>query len=196
MKTLIILILSSFTLFAQNDCVQLDVILVADLSGSVQGKEQFIEQALHSFVDKLELSEETIKVGLVIFNDYALLACPLTSNKVLISTMISNVNSADGNTNMKEAFAVASQELYSNRSRDGYKKAIVIISDGIVDGADETKQIGDQIKQFNIKVYGVLITESSDVGDEFMNYVSSPRCYVKSNYQQLNEEIKKLNICL
>lgn len=192
----IVLLSISFQGKAQS-CLQLDIMIVADLSASVQGNEQFIQQAMYSFVEQFELSEEGIKIGVLTFNESPTVLSLLSDDKASVLYSIKQMQSGSSTTNMTDAFFVAINELLSERGRRGFRKLIVIISDGIPDQPSEVKLISRQIQQANITVCGVLIEEGLNMkGDEFMNEVSSPDYYVKSDYKSLGDQIKKLDICL
>lgn len=182
---------------AQGGCLQLDIVLIADLSGSVQGNEQFIQQAMYSFVNQFELSEEGIKIGVTTFNESPTMLSLLSDDKQSVLYSIKQMGLGESTTNMTDAFFVAIEELMSDRGRKGYKKLIVLISDGIPDRPNETQLISEQIQQVNVTVCGVLIDEGRNTtGDEFMRAVSSSQYYVKSDYKSLVDQIKKLDICL
>lgn len=172
----------------QNECLQVDILLVVDVSTSVAGEERFVKEAINMFVSQFELSEETVKVGLVTFGDNAHLVCPLTTDKALL-----NVNlSGWGSTNMAEGFFVAFNELMKS-GRPGYRKVIVLLSDGQPDEKEATKTIASQISQANVLVYGIVI-EAGGRDEAFMDEISDH--YLKSDFTRLPEEIKKLDVCL
>ena len=49
--------LSIILLFTTHGCLKLDIILVADLSGSVYRYEYFVADAFDAFINRFELSE-------------------------------------------------------------------------------------------------------------------------------------------
>lgn len=176
----------------ESDCLQVDIMLVADFSGSVIGYEGFVQDAFISFVNQFELSEETVKVGVVTFNSSAYLHCPISSDKPHIIDRIENFHAATGNTNMLDAIQISVQELLNN-GRPGYKKIIVLVSDGMPDDRAQVQSACEQMNVFGLNVYGILI-ESFGHDEEFMNSISTH--YLKSDYESLSVEIKKLDICL
>jgi len=76
MKMLIFLITSLF--YSSTGCLKMDIVLVGDLSGSCQGNEKFIGDAFISIIEKLEIGEDNVKVGIVTFNSWVGVHTPLS----------------------------------------------------------------------------------------------------------------------
>lgn len=186
-----ILLLSLLFVYS-NPCLQADIVIVADFSGSVQGYENQIKRSLLSFVNRFELSEETAKIGVITFADYAVINQGLTTDKTQLTSAIHKVYHPQGSTNTVDALQYAANELIVN-GRPGFRKVIVFISDGRPDSPCVALQIANQLKTFDIRIYGILIT-APDHDEEFMRVASS--VYLKTDYESLSDEIMKLNVCL
>jgi len=190
MKVLLFLLCILIT--PENPCLQIDILIVGDFSASVNGHEEYMKKSFLSLLNKVKLSEETVKIGVVTFATNAVLDSPLSNDKKSLQVAISNIYHSSGSTNMVDGLQLAVNELVNN-GRPGFRKIIIIVSDGQPDYKQGVKQITDQLKWFDIKVYGMLVT-ADEYDEEFMKSISS--VYLKSDYESLSEEIKKLDICL
>lgn len=194
---LVICLLFSFNKSIETvDCLEMDILLVGDFSGSIRGREGFITEAFDIFVNRFELSEQGIKIGVMAFESDAHLICPLTSDRELLTSRLNQLKGKGGNggTNTSDALVMATNELIGN-GRQGYRKMIVLVSDGIASSPDRAIMLAKQIKYSNINICGVLIDGASNSTD-FMKEVSSDFCYFESDFNNLINTLKKLNICL
>lgn len=190
-----------FLLFIANiglaqDCLQLDLLILSDFSGSVKGHEKFITDAIKQFSEQFELSEQGIKIGVIAFETESYLVSPLTSDRDELNDRIRTLSKikANGGTNLIGALMRADSELM-NHGRIGYRQVIVIISDGAPDYPDITLKVADQVKSDNIGIFGVYVDDF--LGDSnYLQQISSEFCYVRSDYQNLIFTLKKLNMCL
>lgn len=199
MKTIILILTLLLTSsFNTNDdgCLQLDIMLVADISSSVNGSENFINEALTAFVTRFDLSEDGIKIGFIKFCSAPFLMNSLTTNKYSLFKSISTIKleSSYGTTNMSGALFLAADELMQY-GRPSTKKIVIVISDGEPDRIDETREAALLLKAFGeTSICGVFV--AGNIGKDLMKEISSPYCYVESDYNNLVNELKKLDICL
>ena len=199
MKTLIslLLVLLLSTSFKQNtDCIKVDIILIADMSGSIKGHENYVHDALFHFVNKFDLSEDGVRIGLITFNDDAKVLYQLGSDKEqllkAVSTIISTV--PDGTTNMMSSLVSAMNEFLKRGANQN--RVVIIISDGSPFNIDATKQTANDLKNtFNSTIFGVLV-QSTDENGQFMREISSLGCYVQTDYSLLTSALKKLDMCI
>ncbi len=197
----ILLIIGIFFLFGfksnekKNGCLKLDLILLADLSPSVQGYQPFIADALLEFVEKFEISPENVQIGVVGFNSGAILINPLSSNKTELLRNVISIKSAEveGSTDLKAGLFYSLQE-FSSHGRNLASKIIIIVSDGRVDDPDNTLLIADQLKMTNITICGVLVKDNSS-DSEFMKSICGD-CYAESNYENLAKGLIALDVCM
>ena len=187
-------------------CLELDIVLLGDFSGSVRGYQGFIADAFESFVNRFELYESGVRVGIVMFNDNPIIVSKITTDKNQLLKEINTIRKSDvGNyTNINSGLVVAYNLLNeSNRP----KKMIIVISDGspnvISEEYGENNLTPDvKIKTLNtaqsIKtdcmICGILI-QSGSADEKFMMQMSNPECYVSSNYEMLASELENLDIC-
>lgn len=201
MKVLIfiLLLLVSFSTKEESikneGCLKLDIILLADMSSSVDGHETFIHDAMKSFIDRFELSEEGVRIGLIRFADTAYLLSGLTTDKQELYYGLRSINptSAYGSTEMADAIKLSADEFLKN-GRPLIKKIVVIISDGAPNSKQDARNAASYLKSIDSTIIcGVFV--SSKVDQTFLQEISSEFCYVESNYETLVEELKKLDIC-
>lgn len=176
-----------------SGCLEMDIIILCDLSGSVEGKEQFITEAVTTFVDKIDISETGIRVGVMGFNEIPFIVSGLNGNKEEIKHLVEDYPfSGEGLTYMSTGLQVAFNEL--SRDRPGVQKLIILISDGAASDEDDAMTVVDQLKFVNVGICGVLIRNASSDSD-FMKKISNG-CYVESSYESLVVELAKMDICL
>ncbi len=189
-KVLAVLLFS--LLPVRHSCLQIDLLLIGDLSQSVHGFEPFISRAFTQFSDQFDLGEESLKIGVITFSDDARVIVPLTSEAAVLKTGLTHIGTAEGGTNMITSFYKAVDE-FAEHGRPGFRKLIIVVSDGDVTSPEQTLAISHMLRNSQIQICSVLI-KSIDQKDEFMESISSD-CYVKSNYESLIVELRKLDIC-
>lgn len=109
--------------------INLDVMLVIDVSGSMSGQPLISEKAAaSSFVDQLDTNYD--QVGVVSFSSSATLRQSLTTNYATAKSVINNL-AAGGTTNYQDGIQKSTSELNGTNHRPGAKKVMVFMSDGI-----------------------------------------------------------------
>ena len=200
-RSLVLVLLLITNIYGTGDrCLKLDLVLLVDLSGSVEGREQFIADACQSFVDNLNVGENEIRISVITFNSYTTTLSSLTSNKETLNRAIDNIRytPAHNMTNMSMGLRQASWEL-TNSSRQGVRRMIVIITDGMPDSRQDTLAAVDELSIFSIDLCGVFVYDHYDDtiahGLEFLRTITGS-CFTHGNYVILSEQIKRLSICL
>lgn len=196
MKNVITIFLLLISLKAHPQCTNLDIVLVADYSGSVRHYESFVSDAILHFAEELTLPyRNDVRLGIVMFADDADVVCKPDND---YWKNLQNVNKYDsinahGSTNIELALQTATIELL--REQNSRRKLIILITDGdvTVGTSDQTIATAKQIQNIGIGICGVLIKNIAS-RPEFMQEVSD--CYVETDYTNLALELKKLNICL
>lgn len=186
MKTLILLL--SFLVFKpqqkekeQNGCLQLDLMMIVDTSGSLQGYEPFLNRAIKEFSNKFKGTD--VRIGLITFDEVTKVQCHLGDSLVYQIKI-------GGSTFLNQSLEEASVELFGKNSREGYRKMIVIISDGEVYDQDACFKTKNMLKVMGVGVLGVKIRNISNFMNEFCDIVTN------SDYESLAEELLKMNLCL
>lgn len=154
---------------------QLDILLVLDNSGSMKTNDpQFLtREVVKNFLESLS---ENSRLGMVIFDQEADLAQPLTKvtdaqarEKFLNS--LKKVNYNGQWTNSPAAIERAIYEL-KNNGREDSQKIIIFLTDGLVDTGDKEKdmeklkwlkeELARESKQSAVRIFGIAFTEKAD----------------------------------
>lgn len=203
MKRISVMVVLLLTLcsFKTNDkpvgCLELDLFLLADVSSSVESNLNFVADAMTAFVDKFELSDQGVRIGVVSFESTAIVQTPLTSDREKITNAIEIVRSYHHGsmTNMSDALTFAANE-FMTEGRQGAMKIIVVITDGNPTDEETTSDAADQLKKLlMVGICGVLVNNNT-MKPDYLKSISSDYCYVESNYDNLVEELKKMDVCL
>lgn len=191
-----VFMLSCLGLFAQRGCLKADIILVADLSGSIQGNEQFIAHAYEVFVDRFDLWEHGIRIGAFTFSKDVHLVSHLTENKgeLLDAIDVIRRNPYGTTTNLTGAMSAVYNE-YIDNWRDEARRILILISDG---HADERTTFLASIRvlkeKLGVEVCGIYVHTYDGIPKD-MEFISESYCYVVSNYEELALILERLNIC-
>lgn len=208
------LLMSFGTRTSEDSCLKMDVMVLIDMSGSVDGHEIKVATSLNTFINRFDLSENGLRIGLLTFSsglNVHTYVAP-TSNREKLRSAVINVAStmASGSTVMSRPLFIAYEALISERPYAD--KAIIIISDGdvdelvidpsnnnliVTDDRVRTLHNAELIKSSGIIVCGVLINEGW-VGTDpwFLQSLTTPGYYVETDYSHLEIELKKLSICM
>lgn len=179
MKTAVFIILLFIP--RPSGCLKLDVILVVDTSASVFNSQRFINDAISTFRQRFVGTD--VNVGIVTFNERAEIRCHLGD-----TTTVSVFPCCS--TNLLEGLRKATDELFGPYGRQDYRKMIVIISDGEVDYPDSCIRMLTFMKSTGIGILGVQVGK--------VNTFMRDNCdvYVESDYEQLAEELKRMDVCI
>lgn len=162
----------------EGDIKPLDVVLVIDVSGSMQGtKVAIAKSAAINFVKKL--NSDIARVGLVSFESQPQTLSELTTDYEEIIDIIAGL-SAYGGTNID----LGLEEGYSVLNQSGQENArpvILLLSDGHSD-TQAAIDAADKIKDENIQILTVGIGDA-DQG-LLSNIASSPRDFIFSTTNQ------------
>jgi len=147
-----------------------DIVLVTDLSGSMQG--QAFEQAraaMEDFARVIDLNAN--QVAIVYFSDDATLAQPLTSDATAIQRAL-NQNASGGGTSIETGLRAARQELSSARRRASALPVIVLLSDGGTQDRAATISEARQLKDAGVRIVTIALP-SQDLDTQFMRELAS-----------------------
>lgn len=154
---------------------QQDIVFVLDNSGSMHENDPDIltKSMVSTFIKQLE---DTDRVGIVIFDESARLAVPLTrletpASRQKLFKSLDQIDYLGQLTNTPAAIERAIYELRTS-SRDDTQRSIVFLTDGIIDtgdprrDADMTKWLIENLTaecaDLEIKIFGVAFTENAD----------------------------------
>lgn len=177
-------------------CNNLDIIVLADYSGSVKGHERFLHKAISTFSEGLDISPDNVNLGIVTFNAYSEVLCPLEDDRRELGDRIALLANYEGEktTNLSSAFYSAFDE-FSTHGREGYKKIIIVISDGQPDYPEDTYKAAEQVKMVGIQIFTILIQDGI-ANSDYMRSISSDGCFFSSDYGTLTKTLSELNLCL
>lgn len=119
-----------------NDSIGIDVVLIIDRSGSMEGQSMADEQnAATTFVN---LMQEKDRSAIVSFSSSSRTDCPFTNNKESLKTAISSLRT-EGTTAIFDALVHTADLIRANL--DNLKnRAIILMTDGDDDGEGHTYQ--------------------------------------------------------
>ena len=147
-----------------------DIMLVVDVSGSMQGEKlQMLKAGLESFLQRI-LPED--RVGLITFDSKPTMAvepAPLSENRIPIQTAIQNME-AFGDTALFDGVAMAQQTIEDlPPMAESRIRAIVLLSDGADNASSRT--LGDlQQGEGGISIFPVAYGDDADM--EVLNRIA------------------------
>ena len=187
-----IILLTILTLF-QSDCLEMDIMLLIDISASTKGQEEFIYNATAEFMRKFE-PQKSVRIGVMVFNNFYNVIQPLTSdvNKLRSAAFDISENQGAGGTNM--TLYMAGIEL--SQDRPNVHKVIILISDGAPNSKNSALRASEKVKGRGILLCGVFVENSEYSDNKFMSMACEPACYMVTNYMMLSEQLSQLDLCL
>lgn len=141
-----------------------DIILVVDVSGSMEGEKlELVKAGLESFLLRL-LPED--RVGLVTFSDTAreiVAPIPLNDNRINLQVAIQDMRAA-GKTAVFDSLEVARQSLENlPPTEDDRIRAIVLLSDGADNSSTRSlEQVEQNFDELGISIFPVAYGEDAD----------------------------------
>ena len=176
-------------------CLTADIMFVIDWSGSERGNETKIISSVTMFLDNLNISENQVRAGAIIFSDNPIGVVELTGDKEQLEMGLEwlSYTYADGNTYIKESIESAGTELYNKRN---VPKIMIIISDGEISDIDNAVHTMDIMKSvISLSVFAIQIGGSTFGRDNLILLTGSPLTVEFSSPTNLVESLKRLNLC-
>lgn len=143
----------------------LDILLVLDTSGSMQGLDLDADRPISERRNRLQVAKAVVdsfvkkrasdQIGLVVFGAEAFTQCPLTLDHGIVSTFLEQVEigMAGDSTAIGAALGTAVKRLQKSVAKS---KVIVLLTDGINNaGAIAPQQAAEIARTFGIKVYTI-----------------------------------------
>ncbi len=180
----ILIFICSLTSAKDVGCLQLDIVIVADVSTSVVGYEKFITDAVIEFTNKFKNTD--VRIGLITFSD----ACSLQFH---LGDSVTFLAMTGGSSNLTCGLIMANKELFGEYGKPSNKKMVIVLSDGDVSNKEKSKLAINMMKENGVNFAGILI-KSNDNKSTFMKEISD--LYVETDYKSLADELKKLDVCL
>lgn len=198
MKWMFILLLSLFMVMpiqSKAQCLQADIMIIMDWSGSERGNECTLATAATMFAAELPVEETQIHMGLITFNSTIEDVVPLGSDKMLLLTNIAVIalTNANSGTYIEDAIMTAGQMLNNGRN---VPKVIVIISDGeIYDMNSGLLQLTALKHALPIGIFAVQIGGDSTGFQNLVLLTGNANSVEQTIPSELLTALKKLNIC-
>lgn len=178
-------------------CLQANIIILLDWSGSVNGDEAIISYSAMKYASELKLSDAGIKLSIITFNDVAKVIAPLSGNASLIQAMLVKLAGfpASGGSELCPAIKVAGYE-YVNDPRN-VRNILIIISDGLLyDVSYSVHDINELINDINLSVYAIQINNDAFGYYNLLELVGANKNHVtQTTNNGLLETLKTLDIC-
>ncbi len=180
-----------------QDCLQADIMILIDWSGSEKGHELELATAASLFVDELPIGKQNVRVGLITFSDGVDNIVELSGDKEMLMDEIISISliGASGGTGIEEPLRVAGKYLTNERI---VPKIIIIISDGEIYDMEEAL-----VSITNVKAMSRANVFAVKIGREGIEDVIKNLILLTGNKNNVEiaipteilEALKKLNIC-
>ncbi len=133
---------------------QADILLAIDRSYSMNESNKITDtrKAAKAFVDAIDLGRD--RVGVVAFNNGGELVQPLTADRTAAKAAIDGLV-AVGGTNIANALAVATDELFGPRGRPETQPVIILLTDGRDREPDDALRAGQLAKNRGAKIFTI-----------------------------------------
>lgn len=192
-----------FLLFNLNNsvaqgCFKSNIIILVDLSGSESGNESKLANAVSSFAYGLKISDVGIKMGVIEFDSYPTVICPLSGDK---DSVINNISilyhtKAGGGTYIEDAILEAL--IYFQNDKRNATNIVIIISDGQI-AYSEMGGVLLHKSNFNLNTFAIQITDDGEIDAEgyqkLVNLIQNPMNVSKSSHEELLKALNKLDLC-
>lgn len=173
---------------------QIAAIFVADISGSMQGNK--LNKLKESLTNAMQYISEDAKVGIISYDDNVYYNLPLgefTHEQQEYFAGAVNSLKDNGNTATNNAMLQAIKVLEEERSVNGVKPIIILLSDGGTNqGYQLDKNIEKLIKAFNIPIY--TIAYGSDADEAQLNKIADLNggTFINASTDDVGYKIKSL----
>lgn len=180
-----------------QDCINADLMILIDWSGSERGHELELASAAAMFVEDLPVSETQLRIGYITFSYSINDIVELSGDKEMLMEEIiaTSLTGAWGGTYITEAINISGKYLINERM---VPKILIIISDGQISDMKEGIFAITMLKtMYPIAIFAVQIGKEGKE-NEFQNLIKltgSPDNVERAAPMEILEALKKLNIC-
>lgn len=189
-----------------NPCLQPDVMLVLDRSGSINASElNSLKSAATDFVDALDLTVPGVHAGQTSFSTSGTLDQELTGGEASMNAAIAALTSG-GLTNLKSGIDLAVGELGGANDRPDVTSPdkMVIITDGHPNrplpsstADDVAAASATAAKALGIEIFVVGV--GSDVNTAYLQSIASPGAghyFTVNDYSALETTLENIDLCI
>ena len=219
------LVCMSFTIESDTDCLCADIVILSDFSGSMNGSEKVVSQAIEMIVSGIPPEENIIRFALISFAGQrdSKIEVALTSDykRLLDGVRLYEKKMANSEeTHIYPAFNIA-QNIFrtSNQYQDCFR-IIIVMSDGKLTDREIALKHARKMRestdwpisiftlssvvendtlsgiQIGPRVLLPIISGSSNIVDEAVLDSLSGGAYFKNNVDALKEKIREYDMCL
>ena len=196
MKYLIAILFLLISLHSYSQCIKIDIILVADKSGSMYGHGTELKKAVTKFTDRFDLSENGIKIGIISFASDVQILTSLTSDQSKINNAIHAIAPITtlGSTNLTDALSIT-ESMFIRYGRSDAARIVVIVSDGAPNNPDLAYDVAQRLQILDrASICGVFI-DTNDSEKEYFQSLCTGDCFAEATYNDIAEKLYNLNIC-
>lgn len=173
-----------------------DIIFLMDGSESIDSKDFTSMMAFaQSLVNKSDIGEERVRVGLIQFSHQANVEFQLRFNKPEILQAIQEVRQMSGGTNTGKALSYAAEYFESNRGgRPNLSQYLIIVTDG--QSQDEVVEPAKALRDKGINIFAIGVAKANTTQLEEISG-SKAKVFYKENFEGLKylERSILLDIC-
>lgn len=181
-------------------CLEADILFITDWSGSIQGHEKPVVDALASYISGFTLSPDGVKIGIMTFSGSAELECPLTANRDRLDSSWARLRFRvpGGDTKLSPALE-HSPEIFNQstieRDKTASMQIIIFMSDG--DGTDKEEAVvsAQTLKDQGVVVYVIGIGLINDFAHDALLKIASPNSYIQIDYESLKKTLQRMDLC-
>jgi hypothetical protein len=186
-------------------CLEADVLMVVDWSGSVADKQEYMEEAIIAYSRSFSLSDDGIKFGVVSFGDITTVHTPLTADTASIDHGILELMNDVGNHNsICDAVPSVASDLFiqsaEQRGKIPQRRFLIFVSDGDVQRKYTIRaQFRALAERQNITICAITLegnVDDKEGAKEFMSYIADPNYLFHSSYGELREFLVTINLCM
>lgn len=160
--------------FRRETDLPLDLGLLIDVSGSVDSRFDFEQNAAISFL------QHTLRAGfdkafLVGFNSHSLLAQDFTDNVQLLSVGVHKLHASGGTALYDAVYHACKEKFLKDRSEHPLRKAIIVVSDGEDNQSEVSKaQAIEMAQRAEVIIYAISTDDSGLVmrGDRVLDQLA------------------------
>jgi Ca-activated chloride channel family protein len=172
----------------------IDIVLALDVSGSMALFDDLTDRRTRLDVAKQEALKFIDKrtndaIGIVIFGRYALARCPITVDKSILKTVVTDLQIGQPSQDMQmmtmlsQGLVTAARRLQSSKAKS---KIIVLLTDGAPSPGDLSSDDAITIaKEIGIKIYTI------GIGDDLGGYAQDSVFGIQRHQTPLNKKLLK-----
>ena len=184
---------------AKEQCTrQLDVAVLLDSSGTMQGAYKHAKEFIKAFADYYHLGINSTHIGVITFSEQAYLNVAFNAHQehALFDEDIDSIPFLGYRTRLDLAFKMADERLYSPKygARDDAEKIVLLMTDGRQNDGDITKeklelaaQLSHNLLRKKVKILAIGLYGTNTPDEKMLTHLTGDpeNVHVVTDYQQL-----------